>query len=198
MYIADCDNNRVRKIDTGVISTVAGTGTSGYSGDGGPATAANIYSPIGVNVDDAGNVYFSLGILIRKVTVSTGVITTVAGNDVQGYNGDNIQATSASLYYAQDVVLDSYGNLYISDRFNQRIRKVDVSTGVITTVVGTGTASSTGDGSAATSATVNSPCFSRFDNAGNLYVSECEGNRVRKVITVTTEIPTPIPSTTPR
>ena len=102
------------------------------------------------------------------------------------------------LSYPWDVVVDSYGNLYVADRYNNRIRKVDVSTGLISTMVGTGIASSMGDGGAATSATVNQPCFSRFDSAGNYYISECEGNKLRKVITVTTETPTVAPSMAPR
>ena len=132
--------------------------------------------------------------------MSTGVISTVAGtgNTSGGYNGDNIQATTARLNSPHDVVLDSYGNLYITDRYNYRVRKVDASTGVITTVVGTGTSSSTGDGSAATSATIKGPCNSRFDSAGNYYITDCDGNRVRKVVTVTTDIPTTTPSVTPR
>ncbi len=177
-----------------MISTIAGTGTTGYAGDGGQATAATITYPAGINLDSAGNVYFgdyAAYNVIRKITVSTGIISTVAGigNTPGGYNGDNIQATSATLYIPYDVVLDSYGNLYISDRKNNRIRKVDVSTGLIATLVGTGTDSSTGDGSAATSATLNQPCYSRFDSAGNYYISECEGARVRKVVTVSTDIP---------
>ena len=138
--------------------------------------------------------------VIRKVTISTGAISTVAGTGSTsgGYNGDNIQATATMLNSPVDVVLDSSGNLYISDRNNNRIRKVDASTGVITTIVGTGSASSTGDGGAATSATINGPFFSRFDSSGNYYISECEGNRVRKVVTVSTDIPTALPSTAPR
>jgi hypothetical protein len=137
--------------------------------------------------------------VIRKITVSTGIISTVAGTGSTsgGYNGDNIQATAATLNNPNDVVVDSSDNLYIIDRSNNRIRKVTVFTGVITTVVGTGTASSTGDGSAATSATVNSPYYCRFDSAGNFYFTE-GGNRVRKVITVSTDIPTAAPSHTPR
>jgi hypothetical protein len=137
--------------------------------------------------------------VIRKITISTGIISTVAGTGSSsgGFNGDNIQATAATLYTPYDVVLDSYNNLYISDRYNYRIRKVTVSTGVITTVVGTGIASSTGDGSAATSATTKGPCFSRFDSSGNYYISECEGNRVRKVVIVSTDIPTATPSVKP-
>ena len=136
--------------------------------------------------------------VVRKITVSTGIISTVAGSGSGGYNGDNIQATAATLYTPYDVALDGSGNMYISDSSNNRIRKVDVSTGIITTVVGTGTASSTGDGSAATSATINGPSFSRFDSSGNYYISDSGGNRIRKVITVSTEIPTSLPSFTPR
>ncbi len=204
VYIGDHNNHRVRKItaSTSVITTIAGTGSSGYSGDGGAATAAAIAYPVGVNLDSSLNVYFGdfySNKVIRKVTVSTGIISTVAGTGSTsgGYNGDNIQATAATLNGPHDVVLDSYGNLYISDRGNNRVRKVTVSTGVITTVVGTGATSSTGDGSAATSAVINGPCFSRFDSAGNYYISECEGYRVRKVVTVSTEIPTSAPSTQP-
>ena len=200
MYITDGGNNRIRKVSvsTGIITTYAGTGTAGYSGDGGQATAATIAHPCGINLDSDGNVYFgdyAWFNVIRKIAVSTGVISTVAGTGsaTGGYNGDNIQATSAILYNPDDVVLDGYGNLFISDRGNNRIRKVDVLTGIISTVVGTGTASSTGDGSAATSATINQPSYCRFDSDGNLYITECDGNRVRKVITVTTEIPTAAP-----
>ncbi len=185
-----------------MITTIAGTGTAGYSGNGGQATAAAIKFPCGINLDSAGNVYFGDYIayhVIRKITVSTGIISTVAGigSTSGGYGGDNIQATATTLNTPCDVVLDSYGNLYIADTDNFRIRKVDVSTGLITTVVGTGAASSTGDGSAATSASIYGPCYSRFDSAGNYYITECSGHRVRKVITVSTEIPTVAPSIAP-
>ena len=187
-----------------MISTIAGTGTAGYSGNGGAATAAMIKYPRGVNLDSSLNVYFGDWgggyNVIRKVTVSTGVISTDAGTGSTSgsYNGDNIQATAATLYEPHDVVLDSYNNLYIADLSNNRIRKVTVSTGVITTVVGTGSASSSGDGSAATSATVNAPCNSQFDSAGNLYITEGNGHRVRKVVTVSTDIPTTAPTYSPR
>ncbi len=204
MYISDTYNHRIRKItaSTSVISTIAGTGTTGYSGDNGQATAANIQSPCGINLDNSLNVYFgdqSAYNVIRKITVSTGVISTVVGTGSTSgsYNGDNIQATSANLNSPHDVVLDSYNNLYITDRYNYRVRKVTVSTGVITTIVGTGIVSSTGDGSVATSATINGPCYSRFDSSGDYYISECDGNRIRKVITVTTDIPTSAPSVQP-
>ena len=189
---------------TSVITTIAGIGSAGYSGNNGQATAAAIYNPTGVNLDISGNVYFGDCCggynVVRKITVSTGVISTVAGTGSAsgGYNGDNIQATAAMLNTPQNVVFDVNNNLYISDSSNNRIRKVDLLTGVITTVIGTGTASSTGDGSAATSATINGPGYSRFDSAGNYYISETGGNRVRKVMTVTTDIPTSAPSMTPR
>ncbi len=191
---------------TGIITTIAGNGVAGYSGDGGAATAAAIAYTHGVNLDKNLNVYFcAYGYhVIRKVTLSTGVISTVAGigSTSGGFNGDNIQATSATLNSPIDVVLDSYGNMYISDRLNYRIRKVDISTGLIATVIGNGIASSTGDGAAATLATLNGPCYSRFDSSGNYYFSECgaytnDGYRVRKVITVSTDIPTTAPCLQP-
>ena len=130
------------------------------------------------------------------------IITTIAGTGSGSYSGDGGQATSASLSYPHGVTLDSYGNIYVSDRYNHRIRKVTVSTGSITTIVGTGTASSSGDGSAATSAAINAPIYCELDIANNLYISEFNdngsGNRVRKVFTVTTDVPTSIPSVTPR
>ncbi len=204
IYFSDYGNHRVRKIlaSNNVVTTIAGTGTTGYSGDGNQATAATIQSPLGINLDNSLNVYFGgAGYhIVRKITVSTGIISTIAGTTSStsgGYNGDNMQATSATLSTPYDVVLDYYGNLYITDRFNNRIRKVDVSTGLITTVVGTGTASTSGDGSAATSATIKSPTFSRFDSAGNLYISECEGNRVRKVLNLADATPTSTPTNYP-
>ncbi len=204
MYISDEGNYRIRKVaaSTNVITTIAGTGVAGYSGDGGQATAAMVKNPRGINLDSVGNVYFGdwdAYNVVRKITVSTGVISTVAGigSTSGGYNGDNIQATAASMYGPHDVVLDGYGNLYITDFLNNRVRKVTISTGVITTAVGTGAASTTGDGSMATSATIYGPCFSRFDSAGNYYITENLGNRVRKVITVTTEMPTVTPTSLP-
>ncbi len=210
VYIADYGNQRIRKITvpTSIITTIAGTGTAGYSGDGGAATSALINNPTGINLDGAGNIYFgdfNGNNVIRKIDVSNGVISTVAGTGSTsgGYDGDNIQATAAMLNNPFDVVLDSAGNLYISDRNNYRVRKVDISTGVITTIIGDGNVSSKGDGSAATSASINGPCYSRLDSSGNYYISECgelssnNGNKVRKVVTVSTDIPTVMPTYTP-
>ncbi len=197
LYISDQFNDRIRKIavSTNIITTIAGTGMNGFSGDGGAATSASIQRPIGVSLDSSSNVYFGdYGgyNVIRKITVSTGIITTVAGtgSPTGGYNGDNIQATAATFNSPTDVIVDSVGNLYICDNLNNRVRKVTISTGLIETVVGNGTAASAGDGLAATSAAVKSPVFSRFDSAGNLYISENTGSRVRKVITVSSDAPT--------
>jgi sugar lactone lactonase YvrE len=208
LYIGDFNNHRIRKVtsSTSIISTIAGTGTGGHSGDGGAATSALIRRPYNVNLDASGNIYFgdyNGNNVIRKITVSTGIISTVAGNKIGGsYSGDGGAATSASLNYPADVILDYSGNLYITDYKNNRIRKVDVSTGLISTVVGTGasTATSFGDGGAATSAIINGPLFCRFDSSYNLYISESDRNRIRKVISVTnspTVTPTAIPTETP-
>ncbi len=203
LYIGDFNNHRIRKVtsSTSIISTIAGTGTGGYSGDGLPATSATIKRPYNVNLDASGNIYFgdyNGNNVIRKITVSTGIISTVAGNKSGngGYSGDGGAATSASLNYPADVILDDSGNLYITDYKNNRIRKVDISTGLISTVVGTGasTATSIGDGGAATSAIINGPLFCRFDSSYNLYISEADGNRIRKVISVTNS-PTVTPTT---
>ena len=147
LFIADNGNNRIRKVDTnGIITTVAGNGTFGHSGDGGAATNANLNSASGVAVDAAGNLYFSEGYVeslpsfIRKVDTN-GIITTVAGNGTNDDNkfqvGDGGPATNAYLSRASQIVLDNAGNLLIADIFNERIRKVDTN-GIITTVAGTG------------------------------------------------------------
>ncbi len=161
-----------------------------------------IKSPCGINLDSSGNVYFgdySAFHVIRKITTSTGVISTVAGTGSTsgGYNGDNIQATAATLNNPYDVVLDNIGNMYISDSSNFRVRKVSISSGLIDTVAGNGTKASTADGSAATSATLNLPRYSRVDDSGNLYISEFYGDIIRKVITVSTDSPTLSPTMVP-
>ena len=150
VYIADIENNRVRKVtaSTGVITTVVGNGTGGYSGDGGPATGAELSTPTHIVVDGAGNLYIADmdNNCVREVQASTGVITTVAGNGTGGYSGDGGPATIAELYMPYGLALDSAGNLYIADYGNNRVRRVDAETGLIATVAGNGTASSSGDG----------------------------------------------------
>ena len=192
IYIADTFNNVIRRVSasTGYISTVAGTGTRGYSGDGGPATIAELYMPTGVAVDVTGNIYFADNQRIRKVTASTGIITTVAGSGVQGYSGDGGPAASAELNWPWAVAVDAVGNIYFTDTDNQRIRKVAVSTGIITTVAGIGTPGYSGDGGPATSAELNSPFGIAVDAAGNIYFADYFNNRVRKVTASTGDIST--------
>ena len=189
MYVADESNHRVRKVTaaTGVITTVAGTGSFIFNGDNIPATSATLHYPGGVAIDSSGNLYIadSFNNRIRKVTMATGLITTVAGATVDignnsGYNGDNIIATSAMLDLPSEVAVDASGNLYIADRRNQRIRKVSVATGLITTVAGTGVAGYNGDNIAATSAALDNPESIAVDVAGNFYIAD-RTHRVRKV-----------------
>ena len=184
LYIADNGNNRIRKVDTsGNISTVVGNGTGGYSGDGAAATSAELRSPTAVTVDGAGNIYLADNgnNRIRKVDTS-GIISTVAGNGTGGYSGDGAAATSAEINSPYGVVVDSAGNIYIADRSNQRIRKVDTS-GNISTVAGNGTPGYSGDGAAATSAELSSPSGVAVDSAGNIYIADAGNNRIRKVDT---------------
>jgi uncharacterized protein (TIGR03437 family) len=186
LYIADPPVGRVRKVDTsGNISTVAGTGTVGYSGDGGPATSAQILPPIGLAVDAKGNLYIAetgAGVPhVRKVD-ATGIITTFAGSgNSTGFAGDGGPAINAQLNTLAGLAVDQAGNLYIADAGNYRVRKVDTS-GIITTVAGTGQINlgGTGDGGAAISAALQ-PSGLAFDAAGNLYVADYSAGRIRKI-----------------
>ncbi|SPF33820.1 NHL repeat containing protein (modular protein) [Candidatus Sulfopaludibacter sp. SbA4] len=182
IYIADTNNWRVRRVDTsGSITTVAGNGGYSYAGDGGPATLAGLRGAYGIAVDAAGSLYIadSGNQVIRKVDTS-GTITTVAGNGSYGYSGDGGAATGAKLYYPYGVAVDAAGNLYIADSDNLRVRKVDTS-GTITTVAGTGSCCDSGDGGAAASARLGYPYGVAVDAAGNLYIADGSGERVRKV-----------------
>ena len=181
LYIAERGSARIRKVSfAGIITTVAGNGTFGFSGDGGPATSAQLDFPVDVAVDTAGNLYIAdLGNhRIRKVSPG-GIITTVAGNGVDDFSGDGGPATSASLNEPSGVAVDAAGNLFINDRSNERIRKVN-SSGIITTVAGGG--GDSGDGGPATSANFGFPLDVAVDAAGNLYIADAGSDRIRKVL----------------
>lgn len=186
LYIAEPTAGRVRKVDTsGNISTVAGTGTVGYSGDGGPATSAQILPPIGLAIDAKGNLYIAesgAGVPhVRKVDAS-GIITTFAGSGSSaGFAGDGGLAVNAQLNTLAGLAIDQAGNLYIADAGNYRVRKVDAS-GIITTVAGTGQIDlgGNGDGGAPISAALQ-PSGLAFDAAGNLYVADKSAGRIRKI-----------------
>jgi uncharacterized protein (TIGR03437 family) len=172
------------------ISTFAGTGTGGFSGDGGPATAAEIYNPLGVAADPAGNIYFSDNVndRIRKISTS-GIITTVVGTGANGYNGDNIPGTTASIANPFYLAIDAAGNLYFADTGNSRIRKL-ATNGIITTVAGGGGAGYTGDGGPATSAQLDRADGVAVDASGNIYIADSLNYVIRKVTAATGVIST--------
>jgi Secretion system C-terminal sorting domain/NHL repeat len=165
-----------------VITTVAGNGIAGYSGDGGQATDARIGSSVGCAFDSHGNFYFTDGShsVIRKIN-TLGVISTIAGTGVSGYNGDNIPATNGNLNVPLGIAFDSSDNLYIADDHNCRVRKVDIVNGLITTVAGNGTVGYSGDGGIATNAAFNGVQNICLDKAGNIFILDYGNFRIRKV-----------------
>jgi uncharacterized protein (TIGR03437 family) len=176
LYIADAANNRIRKVSTGVITTIAGSGTGGFSGDNGPATSAMLSTPESVAVDSLGNLFIADSGNSRIRKVSNGVITTIAGNGTAGFSGDNGPATNAQLNGPSGVAVDSAGNLFIADINNSRVRKV--SSGVITTVAGNGKAGFSGDNGPAISAMLFAYGVA-VDSVGNLLIADHD--RIRKV-----------------
>jgi sugar lactone lactonase YvrE len=184
LYITDSDNARIREVTTnGVINTVAGNGIVGYGGDAGQATEAEFSNPMGLALDPTGNLYIadSNNHRIRKITASNGIITTVAGNGIPGFYGDTGAATAAQLWFPTGVAIDTAGNMYIADYFNQRIREVTVLDQLINTVAGIGTVGFSGDGGAATSAQFSYPLSVSLDGAGNLFIADIYNFRIRKL-----------------
>ena len=182
LYIADSNNHRIRRVDpSGTITTIAGTGTSGHSGDGGPAVSAQLFNPRGVAVDGAGNLYIAdiRNHRIRRVD-AFGTITTIAGTGREGYSGDNGPAVGAQLDFPAGVAVDGVGNFYIADSENARIRRVAPS-GTITTIAGTGEWDFSGDGGPAVQAALSVPTGVTVDRAGNLYIADSRNHRIRRV-----------------
>lgn len=190
LFIADSSNYRIRMVDTnyvsttngwiGIIRTIAGNGSSGYSGDGGLSTNAGL-SALSVAVDDLGNFYTTAGNRIRKVDTN-GIITTLAGTNSAGFAGDGGPAANAKLSAPIGVAVDGWGNLFIADRGNFRIRKIDTN-GIITTVAGTNSSGFSGDGGLAVAAKMTSPFAVAVDASGNLFIADSSNNRIRKVDT---------------
>ncbi|WP_353071445.1 Ig-like domain repeat protein [Tunturiibacter gelidoferens] len=187
LYLADTGNHRIRRITsaTGLITTIAGTGTQGYSGDGVLAISAAIDSPTGIAVDTSNNLYLAdtHNHRIRKITSSTGIITTIAGTGLPGFSGDTTPATAATLALPHGLTADASGNLYLADTANHRIRRIDAVTGLITTVVGDGTQAFAGDNGPPTAASLDSPTATSLSPANNLTLSDTGNQRIRQVET---------------
>lgn len=188
LYIADTGSNRIRKVSGGIITTVAGTGSVGYSGDGGPATSAMLNGPTSVVVDTLGNIFFADtgNLVVRRIDATTHNVTTVAGNGnscfpITATCGDGGPATSANLTWPLTVALDASNNLYIADYFSFKVRKVNAATQIISTVAGTGIEGKAGDGGLATKANLDHPSSIALDGAGNLFISDQYNNKIRKV-----------------
>jgi sugar lactone lactonase YvrE len=207
IYITDADNNRIRRVEvsTGIITTIAGTGASANSGDGGPAIYAGVSLPSGIAVDSAGNVYFGSGWdRVRKVAADTGAISTVAGQLGTSFSGDNGPAIEAHFWDPVPGAVDVAGDIYVADYENSRIRKVAAATGIVETVAGSAPCFANppplntmvcqgeyaGDGGPARSARLNYASAVAVDIAGNLYIADTLNHRIRRVAASTGVIST--------
>ena len=180
LYVSDLANYRIRRIDPeGTVTTIAGTGERGFSGDGGPATEAQILSVLSMAQDTAGNLYVSDNLRIRRIDPE-GIITTIAGTGERGFSGDGGPATEAQFNRTYGLALDGAGNLYVADISNNRIRRIDPE-GTITTIAGTGERGFTGDGGPATEAQIAFPVGLTMDGADNLYVADQFNCRIRRI-----------------
>lgn len=181
LYICDMSNHAIRKVaPNGTISTVAGTGKKGYSGDGGPALKAELNEPYEIRFDATGNMFFveMQNNVVRRVEAKSQVVSTVAGTGKPGFSGDGGPAVQAALRQPHSIQLDGQGSLYICDIGNHRVRKVDLKTGMISTFAGTGERKPTPDGAAISGMPVNGPRAIDFDRGGNLWLALREGNAV--------------------
>lgn len=186
LIVAENENSLIRKIDlsNGLITIIAGTGTEGYFGDEGPAKLAQFNHPIKVAIDSQNNIFIldQANSVVRKIDAVSGIITTVAGKGPVGggFSGDGGKATNAQFFVPLDIALDKLGNLYIADFLNNRIRKVDRITGIISTVAGNGSSAFNGDNITATSAAMQ-PISVAIDSNDNIYISDFSNHRIRKV-----------------
>ncbi len=185
LYICEVGNHRVHRLDlkTQKLSTVAGNGQRGYSGDGGPALAASLNEPYEVRFDRAGNMFFveRLNHLVRRVDARTGVISTVAGTGEAGFGGDGGPAIKARLREPHSIAFDAAGLLYVADIGNHRIRRVNLKTGVIETFAGTGERRPTPNGAPLDGTPLNGPRAIDFDRRGDLFLALREGNAVYRI-----------------
>ncbi len=193
LYIADTHNHRIRKLDltTKIIVTVAGS-TAGFGGDNGPAAAAQLDLPTALAVDASHNLYIAdtQNHRIRKIAAATASITTVAGDGTQSFKGDNGPAIAASIDSPTGLATDAAGDLFLSDTHNHRIRKISATTGLITTVAGTGSPGFSGDGNSATAATLALPHGLSIDSAGDIFIADNANHRIRRIDAITGAITT--------
>jgi streptogramin lyase len=184
LYVCDTGNHVIRRIATnGIIATIAGTGKSGYSGDGGPALKAELNEPYEVRFDKAGNMYFveMRNHVVRRVDAEKQTITTLAGTGKAGYSGDGGPASDAMLNQPHSIQFDSSGDLYISDILNHRIRRVDAASGIISTFGGTGAKEVTVDGANVSKTPLHGPRAIDFDSKGDMWIALREGNAVYRI-----------------
>ncbi len=185
LYFADTGNHRIRKIaaSTNIITTIAGNGTQGFSGDAGLAIAAAIDSPAGLACDTANSLYLAdtHNHRIRRIDTTTQIITTIAGTGAAGYSGDTAAATAATLALPHGLTIDPNGNLYLADTHNHRIRRIDATTGIITTVAGDGTQTFAGDNAPAITASIDSPLSAAVSPAALLTLADTNNQRIRQL-----------------
>lgn len=185
LYIADTNNHRIRLLNlaTGVLTTIAGTGVAGYSGDGGSALSAQLFHPTALAADSSGDLYLADtgNHRIRRIDAVSGVISTVAGNGSQGSSSSSLPATQSAIDSPMGLALDPAGNLFLADSHNHRILRVDATSGIMTTVAGTGSAGFSGDGAPASSASLALPQGITIDSTGNLLFADAENHRIRRI-----------------
>jgi trimeric autotransporter adhesin len=185
IYITDAGNNRIRKVNvaTGKIVTIGGNGVAGDAGDGGPATDAEFYIPVGLHVDNSGNVYIADwgNNRVRKIASATGIISTVIGTGVGGYSGDGGLAINAEINRPVQLRSDTSGNFLLTEQNSHVVRKIDIATGIINTIAGTGSAGYSGDGGPATNARLNQPAGVFVDRQNNIYVAEYGNGTIRRI-----------------